>query len=241
MAVYETNSAQADDDGFITASLEHLVPGNRGRLLDARRTPVTVLASEPDRGSFVVQIEAFEDRGARWELGLEQIAGFQFSQDARMASAQAVADLHAARQRFDRELVIAADPAVRQTTVAKIADEQRRAAAAIAARRPPGAVDLDAQVRSRRGSRELMALREGFLAERDLLELDREFARAFVTNPAPVSWSRGTRSSWLSLGSAPTGAGSPGIRTFSTARGRANAARNMSSRAWRSPERWPVP
>ena len=95
------------------------------------------MASDPDRGSFVVQVDAFEDRGARWELGLEEIARLQFPRDAPAAGPATLAALREARRRVAR----------------------------------------------RRGEPRLIAVLEEFLAERGLLELDRRFARAFVSNP----------------------------------------------------------
>ena len=90
MAVYQSNPEQEDDARFVPGGLAHLVMGTRGRMLDARRTPVFVTAVEPSRGCFCVRIEAFEDQGAQWELGLEEIERFQFPRDAPTAGPVAV-------------------------------------------------------------------------------------------------------------------------------------------------------
>lgn len=71
--VYETDPAAAPDSDFAPGRLEHLVPGNAGRLLDARRTPIAVTAVSAARGEFEVEIGAFEAAGARWELPLQEV------------------------------------------------------------------------------------------------------------------------------------------------------------------------
>ncbi len=84
--VYAGDADPARDSDFAPGELRHLVAGNRGRLLDPRRTPVTVREVAPERGSFVIRVDAFEDAGANWGLGLEEIGRFQFARPATRAS-----------------------------------------------------------------------------------------------------------------------------------------------------------
>jgi hypothetical protein len=67
-SIYAHDEDSAPDSVFAAGEFRHLVVGNRGRLLDARRTPITVVDVAPERGLFVVRIDAFEDAGARWEF-----------------------------------------------------------------------------------------------------------------------------------------------------------------------------
>src|SRR5438270_6866840 len=82
MPVYEFDRDPAPDSDFVAGALDRLVVGNQARLLDARRTPVRVTAVSPDTGAFEVEILAFEDAGARWELGLDEVTRFQFAGQA---------------------------------------------------------------------------------------------------------------------------------------------------------------
>jgi len=68
MSIYQTAADPAPDSEFEPGELDHLVVGNAGRLLDPRRTPVTVVGIRLEVGTFVVRLEAFEDKGARWEV-----------------------------------------------------------------------------------------------------------------------------------------------------------------------------
>jgi hypothetical protein len=133
MAVYDSDPDQEDDSGFVRGKLEHLVVGSHGRLLDARRTPVAVVAADPSRGSFVVEIEAFEDRGARWELALDEVEHFQFPRSAPIAPSAAIADLTQAHERFSGELHVEVDRGAREATLEAIAAEQQGAVARLTA------------------------------------------------------------------------------------------------------------
>src|SRR5688572_17187833 len=94
MAIHQFNPNMAPDSAFVAGSLKHLVVGNRGRLLDPRRTPILIVALTPETGHFVAQIEDFEDKGARWEVPFERVASYRFEFDSPEATSADV-------ERFD--------------------------------------------------------------------------------------------------------------------------------------------
>jgi hypothetical protein len=171
-SVYRSDADSIPDSEFAPGELRHLVPGNAGRLLDARRTPVAVTRVDEELGVFEVEIAAFEDAGARWELPAEDVGGFQFARACAHASADAVAALHFAVGRFDRLTEVSCDPAAREETL-------RRVAAA----RPQLDVelDLDAHVARREGEPKLYVRLEEHLG--DLATMDRRLAETLVSNP----------------------------------------------------------
>jgi hypothetical protein len=117
----------APDSEYEAGRLELIVPGNRGRLLDPRRTPVSLIALDIESGQFHVRIEGFEDKGAVWEVPLERVDCYQFALASARAEPGAVSAMRAAIERFDRPLVIACDSKRREQT---LADLRRRTAAA---------------------------------------------------------------------------------------------------------------
>ena len=177
-AIYASDPNPASDSDFAPGELRHLVTGNPGRLLDARRTPITVTAVRPAVGAFEVEVGAFEDAGARWELSLDEVSRFQFARGGAVAPPGTVAELERALGRFERELVIDPDPAALLETLRRI-DRVRRDL------RPelPGRVDVAVRVRARAGDPELFALLDEFTADRDVADLERRFTSAFVSNP----------------------------------------------------------
>ena len=180
-AIYASNPAAASDAGFVDGTLGHAVVGNRGRLLDARRTPVSITAVIPERGELEVRVDAFEDRGARWRLPVWEIARLQFDSGAAQASRPPLARLERAVSEFARELVIDADAPALAVTRRRI--EEQRAAVREHLGELASAVDLAGCVARRHGERRLFEALERFLDERDLLDLDRRFCEAMVSNP----------------------------------------------------------
>lgn len=179
--VYEHDPDPAPDEEFLPGELRYLVPGNQGRLLDARRTPVTVASVAAEVGAFHVRIEAFEDKGMRWELPLEEVGGFQFAREAGCVDPGELRDLEAARERFDRELLIDVDEAMKQEAIARVAEEHRALRERLHPIPPPP--ELDALIARREGDPSLFALTDAILAERGLEQLDSRFAETFVSNP----------------------------------------------------------
>lgn len=181
--VYEIDPDAKPDSEFDPGSLRHLAPGNTGRLLDARRTPIVITSVAPAKGAFVVEIGAFEDAGARWELPLEDVARFQFARDSRSAAPDEMAALEAARARFGRELVIECDEGARAQTQTRVAAE-RGAARAMLARAGHDTPDLRAMIARRAGEPASFEQLDAFLAARGVAELDEKLSHVFVSNPA---------------------------------------------------------
>jgi hypothetical protein len=185
-AIYASDPNQAPDSDFVPGELRHLVTGSPGRLRDARRTPITVTGVRPGVGAFEVEVGAFEDAGARWELSLEEISRFQFARGGPVASPETVVELDNALRRFDRALVIDPDPAARQETLRRI--DRVRVDVRIEL---PAPLDLAARVRARAGDPELFALLDEFIADRDVADLERRFTSAFVSNPRSGEFVKG--------------------------------------------------
>ena len=192
--IYASDPASAPDSEFVPGDVRWLVPGNAGRLLDARRTPVTVVGVVAERGAFVVEVGAFEDAGARWELALGEVESFQFARGAEQRD-----DANALRAAFaalDAPLEVEADGAVRGATLRRIADT-------LAGAPPVAARDVAARVAAREGDPRLYAALDAFLAERDLLDLERELVAVLVSNPRSGEHVKGHAIVAAELGLAP--------------------------------------
>jgi hypothetical protein len=165
--IYESDASAAPDSQFAPGRLIDLLPGARGRLLDPRRTPVTVVAVRVETGQFTVRVDAFEDAGASWVVPLEDVARFQFARGG--AARDDDAELRAAVARFDVALVIDASPAA--DTLSRLVEE-REAAREFVLALPP----LDSYVAERMGEPALWRALERFLEARGVLALERAFA-----------------------------------------------------------------
>jgi hypothetical protein len=181
--VYASDEHSAPDSAFATGELRHVVVGNQGRLLDARRTPISVIDVAPERGSFAVRVDAFEDAGACWELGFEEIERFQFAHTATLAKGTALAELQDSAARFSTDLSIECDEAARDDSLRRLGHRRQDATAWLALRTASPAVDLDDHIKRREGSPDAYALLQEFLVARDVDELEDAFTHGFVTNP----------------------------------------------------------
>ncbi len=179
--IYESDPNAAPDDEYLIGAMRHAVAGNHGRLRDARRTPLSITSVEPDRGEIEVRIEDFEDRGARWRLPVWEIDHIQFPVGSRDASSDVVAALGRAVERFDRPLRLEASPDAGAHTRDRISQGRRVAREMLMG--AVSSIDLAELVRAREGDAGLSAVVEEFLGERGLLELDRQFSAAMVSNP----------------------------------------------------------
>jgi hypothetical protein len=179
--IYAHDSNAAPDADFVVGELGHLVVGNRGRLLDARRTPIVITRVVEEVGAFEVEIRGFEDVGARWELPFEDVGGFQFARTSELAPDRLVTGFARAIERFDRPLDIECDPDVRRATLDRLAMERRRITEIVA--RFPSDRDVASCVAKREGDPRLFALLDDVLRDRGLAELERQFSRTFVSNP----------------------------------------------------------
>jgi hypothetical protein len=237
-AIYESNPDPAPDSDYVPGSLEYLVVGNAGRLLDQRRTPVTVTDVTIERGEFELAIEAFEDKGARWRLPLRDAADFQFDKDAPRAPKAAVAAMEDAVARFSAPLAIDADGTALRTTLARL-DEERSAMAEAVRRVPMDALDVAGCVARREGDPRLYDALDEFLARRDLLDLDRSFAAALATNPRSGEVVKGHAIVLAELGLCPyrgTIVRDPGL--FGGARSKARRAEHLIARLAFSGAMW---
>jgi hypothetical protein len=181
--IYAVDPDAGPDSEFVAGDLRYLVIGNRGRLLDTRRTPIAITDLAIETGSFEVEIGAFEDAGARWELPLEEVRRFQFARGGRVATPAAFAELERAAARFDRTLVIEADDNVRDQTLHRVASLRESIRDQLAGNGVPP-IDLAHQISRREGDRRLYALLHEVMAARGLERLEHEFSATFVSNPA---------------------------------------------------------
>jgi hypothetical protein len=184
MPIYRSSPDPAPDEAYEPGTLAHLVPGARGRLLDPRRTPVSVVEVRPSMGFVLLRIEDFEDAGAIWEVPLEHAGHYQFELAGPRVGDADVAQMEAAIERFARVQTIEPDDAARAQTEARIADAQQEAARwlrahsrFLASGRPlPSPAE-------RRGDPDLVADLGAWLRGRDLWGMEDAFTRAFVSNP----------------------------------------------------------
>jgi hypothetical protein len=181
--VYQSDPGRAPDSRFLPGELRHLVAGNRGRLLDLRRTPVHVTRVLPGTGFFEVEIDAFEDAGARWLVPLEEVTSYQFAAAGGTAGGAALDELRDAAARCDIQITVSGGQLAREHTEDRLRAERSRASAWLADAGAPEHFDPLPFIEEASGWPAATGWLGSYLAQRDLAGLDQEFSSAYVSNP----------------------------------------------------------
>ena len=182
-SIYQLDPGQAPDSQFLHGDLCHLVAGNRGRLLDLRRTPVHVTSVSPENGFFEVEIDAFEDAGARWLVPLESVASYQFAPGGGTASGAALEALREAAARCDVQISVTGGPAARDRTHAHLRAECSRAGDWLTSQGAPASFDPRPFIDEASGWPAAQGWLGGYLASRDLAAIEERITPAYVSNP----------------------------------------------------------
>jgi len=119
-SIYQKDDNILPDSEFLEGSLAYLVPGNKGRLLDARRTPIQIDKYLPESGLLYIKILKFEDKGSIWELPAEEITDFQFEKDCKTLDLAQVNCIKIALEKLDNDLIIQANSKQIKKTSQKI-------------------------------------------------------------------------------------------------------------------------
>lgn len=202
MSVYERDPHMAPDSDFEPGALCHLVPGNAGRLLDARRTPVSVVSVDEESGMIQVRIEKFEDAGAFWEIPFERVSIFQFAQGCTHATDAVVQRLQRIASRLDRPIEIRCDADAARATQARRAQAHDDAMAWLASEstffrsRSPVLPDIA----TRRGDPRLFDDLRAYMEMWELASMEEAFATQFVSNPGSGELVKGHRIVMAELG-----------------------------------------
>lgn len=173
----------APDTDFVPGAPALLVPGNHGRMLDRRRTPVRAGAIRFETGTWTCEVLAFEDRGARWELPFERVTAFQFTRDALTLDRTALGRVRVAIRRFDRDGSRPLERSARAATARRIAALRRMTAAWLATESISVAEGVRPDPGSRDGSPPLAADLEAFMRFRGLWDIEQAVSTALVSHP----------------------------------------------------------
>lgn len=205
-AIYAASPQPRPDTDFEPGTLAHLAAGARGRLLDPRRTPVSVVEVQADIGFVLIRVEAFEDAGAVWQVPLEQVGHYQFEPAGPRASAAAMAHMEAAIGRLARNEVVWADAVARTRAEARLRQSQAGAADwldAHSAFLAQGGALPDPS--TRRGDTRLAGDLEAYLRALALRDMEHAFSRSYVSNPGAGEIVKGHRIVLAELGMADYG------------------------------------
>ncbi len=201
--VYQSNPAMLPDSHYVPGDLKYVVPGNECRLLDRRRTPLRVLEVNRASGFFVVEVADFEDKGARWELPLEEVGTCQFAHGSGEASDAEIADYTQQVSRLNRPLTIEAESSCRANSEARIASLRGDVGTWLHAESAFLASGDALDFKSRTGNPTLWDDLRRYMSAKDLWTVENAFAVQYVSNPYSGELVKGHRIVLAELGLVP--------------------------------------
>lgn len=188
------------NDLFETGTLAHLVPGNRGRVLDGRRTPGYIESYDPNSATFVWRITGYKDQGRCWEMPAEYVNCFQFRKDSPKLPANRVSALQAACDHFSQRLNIPLPLQIPEATQTALKDATQAAADWLGQHsdffRQYSVLPLSAQT----GAPLLYDDLECYLSQQGVLSLEQRTADDYVLNPWSGEWLKGMKIVLAELG-----------------------------------------
>lgn len=120
MSIHKYNKNALPDSEFILGSIKLLVPGNKLRLLDNRRTPGVIKQFFHESAMFQWEITDFEDKGKCWQIPAEEVIHYQFAKDSASLKEDEVSLLEQKIKQFQKKLSINANPLDLKTTLSEI-------------------------------------------------------------------------------------------------------------------------
>lgn len=197
---YQFNTNMLPDTCFHPGALKYVVPGNEGRLLDPRRTPLRVFDVKLSSGFVVFQILDFEDKGAYWEMPLECVNVCQFAQGSTEASKADVAAYTQIISQLDQPLEIPADTSCQATSAVTIASLRKDVRAWIESQSAFLTTGVQADFSGKTDNQILWAVLKNYMMKEDLWDIEAAFAEQFVRNPNSGELVKGHRIVLAELG-----------------------------------------
>ncbi|NMA84634.1 MAG: hypothetical protein GX962_12340 [Epulopiscium sp.] len=194
MDLHQKNENMLSDEHFELETLSHLVAGNRGRLLDGRRTPGILESYDAESAMFIWRITDFEDKGEFWEIPAEEINGFQFEKNSNRLKETEVKIIEDKCKKYSERLVIEASQQDYLETQEELADFRAEIHDWFLSESTfvkEGGSKLD--LRAKEGCQYLFQDLHSVMKRYNLLELEIMTTKQYILEPYSERWIKGMR------------------------------------------------
>lgn len=179
-------------------TLHDLVVGNQCLLSDGRKTPGFIKEIHFDEGMFLWEITGYEDTGKFWEMRFEDIAAYNFPNDAKQLAD--IGEYELVNRKYNEKLIIQMDSEKKSDTLARISEENKRTKQWLCEHsrflQENQALDPTRET----GYPELYLDLQNFLSDKGLWELEKRTEEILVLNPYSGEWMKGMRIVLAKLG-----------------------------------------
>lgn len=194
MTIHQKNDRKLHDSCFETGTLYHIVPGNKGRLLDGRRTPGYIEKYDDESAMFIWRITDFEDKGKCWEVPAEEVFAYQFEKNSKKLREDEVNKVESKCKLFSEKLVIYGSELESKDTMELIEKEKVKVNNWFINQSQFvrfGKSQLD--ILSKVGSEFLYNDLSSYMDSCGVLDLERKTANQYLLNPYSGEWIKGLR------------------------------------------------
>lgn len=194
MTLHQKNENKLPDSCFEKGTLYHIVPGNRGRVLDGRRTPGFIERYDAESAMFIWRITDFEDKGKYWEVPAEEIAVYQFEKGSKKLTEDKVKEIENRCKLFSEKLTIYGSELKQAKTLELIRKEKILVKDWFLKESEfvkLGNSQLD--IHSKRGSNFLFSDLIPYMDICGVLDLERKTAEQYILNPYSGEWIKGLK------------------------------------------------
>ena len=191
MSIHQQNKDREPDSNFTDGGFDLLVPGNRCRLLDGRRTPGVIEKYFEKSGIFRWRITDFEDKGKYWDVNAERISRYQFALDSKRLSQPKTRAIEEQCKRLDKDLHIVLDLGAQKATETVISDMGKKAYAWLRENSEFLQSREKFDFTDRKGPEQAANDFLRFMDDSDLGDIERKTAEIVVLNPFSGEWVKG--------------------------------------------------
>lgn len=194
MSLHQKHKNKLADSYFETGSLYHIVPGNKGRLLDGRRTPGMIEEYDYESAMFTWRILDFEDKGKCWEIPAEQITQYQFERNSKNLTKNETMQIEERCKLFQEKLVIKTSNSDLFNTLELIDKEKKRIKNWFLKESQfvtlgNSCIDMEAKV----GSKLLFNDLKSYMDMNGILGLEKKTSEQYLLNPNSGEWIKGLK------------------------------------------------
>jgi len=194
MVLHQKNENKLSDSYFENGTLYHIVPGNKGRVLDGRRTPGFIEKYDDESAMFIWRITDFEDKGKYWEVAVEEISAYQFEKNSKKLTHAKMEKIESKCKMLSEELVIYGSQSEYKRTLKLIEEEKYKTKNWFISQSQfvsLGESQLD--IKSSVGLQFLYNDLISYMDTCGVLDLETKTANQYLLNPYSGEWIKGLR------------------------------------------------
>ncbi len=194
MPLHQNNKNMLPDSYFETGTIAHIVAGNKGRVLDGRRTPGFIESYNAESAMFIWRITDFEDKDNYWEIPAEEIKNYQFEKKSAKLGINNIKIIEDKCKIFEQKLKITSNKNELNTALKLITDKKLLIKNWLIEQSEFvkfGHLKLD--ITAKTGNKFLFNDLKNYLTINNLYELEKKTAEQYSLNPYSGEWIKGLK------------------------------------------------